>query len=34
MLGGFHMTKTVLHAIREYVKGFGLDDILKYKKVY
>ena len=30
MLRGFYMVKAVLHAIRKYIKGSGLDDILKY----
>ena len=34
MLGGFHMVKAALHAIGKYVKGSGLDDILKYTNVY
>ena len=34
MLRGFHMAKAVLHAVRKYVKGSGLDDILKYTKFY
>ena len=34
MLRGFHMAKAVLHAIRKYAKGSGLDDILKYTKFY
>ena len=34
MLGGFHMVKAAWHAIGKYVKESGLDDILKYAKVY
>lgn len=30
ILRGFHLTKTVLHAIGRYVKQSGLDDILKH----
>ena len=30
ILRGFHLTKTVLHAIGRYVKESGLDDILKH----
>ena len=34
MLEGFHMAITVLYATGKYVKGSGLEDILKYTKVY
>ena len=34
ILRGFYMAKTVLHAIKKYVKGSGFGDILKYAKFY
>ena len=34
MLRGFYMVKAVLHTIRKYIKGSGLDDILKYTALW
>ena len=34
MLEGFHKAITVLYATGKHVQGSGLDDILKYTKVY
>ena len=29
MLGGFHMTKCVLHCVDKFIKGNGLEDMLR-----